>query len=112
MKVVFIIEQPEILKKLINHDQPNPGFGGTSFTALRLAVAIHKSLNSYLDDLEIFLGTETLITKNYHDIPVIDLSTSKIYFDIAILTGGTVVSTEKGMRLDKFDVRFSCIKCQ
>lgn len=90
MKVVFIIEQPEILKKLINPDEPNPGFGGTSFTALRLAVAINKSLNYSLDNLEIFLGTETLIIKNYHDIPVVDLSTSNLSFDIAILTGGTL----------------------
>ena len=47
MKVVFIIEQPEILRKLINPNEPNPGFGGTSFTAIRLALAINKSLNSY-----------------------------------------------------------------
>ena len=88
MKVVFIIEQPEILRKLINPNEPNPGFGGTSFTAIRLAVAINKSLNSSLDNLEIFLGTESLITKNYNGIPVVDLSECYLSFDIAIVTGG------------------------
>jgi len=88
MKVVFIIEQPEILRKLINPDEPNPGFGGTSFTAIRLAVEINKSLNSSLDNLEIFLGTESFITKNYNGIPVVDLSESYLSFDIAIVTGG------------------------
>ena len=36
MRVLFVLEQPEILQALQQPEGVNPGFGGTSFTTVRL----------------------------------------------------------------------------
>ena len=90
MKVVIILEQPVILEILKDPDAVNPGVGGTTFTALRLALELHKSNNPGTKDLEIFIGAINPTLDSYMGINVIDLNKSNIFCDVLLVTGGTL----------------------
>ena len=42
MKLLIYIEQSEIFEKMVSHSQVNPGTGGTTYTALRLAFELNN----------------------------------------------------------------------
>ena len=42
MKLLIYIEQSEILEKMVSQSQVNPGIGGTTYTALRLAFELNN----------------------------------------------------------------------
>ena len=70
-----------------------------------------KSLVVIADDIDGEALSTMVVNKMRGILPVVAIKAPEfgdrkkaMLEDIAILTGGTVVSTEKGMRLDKFDV--------
>ena len=90
MKVVIILEQPVILEILKDPNAVNPGVGGTTFTALRLALELHNSKNFGTGNLDIFIGAIDPSVDSYLGIKVINLNKSNIFCDILIVTGGTL----------------------
>lgn len=97
MKVLFVVEQAEILEKLRDPSGVNPGFGGTSFTTLRLAQELAHCTDAKTGELEIWLGAEHSTLQTYHDIPVAELTdATPTRWDVAILTGGSLDRLNKG----------------
>ena len=42
MRILIYLEQSKILEKMLSQFQVNPGVGGTTYTAARLAIEIQK----------------------------------------------------------------------
>ena len=42
MRILIYLEQSKIIEKMISQYQVNPGVGGTTFTAARLGIELHK----------------------------------------------------------------------
>ena len=42
MRILIYLEQSKILEKMVSEFQVNPGVGGTTYTAARLAIEIQK----------------------------------------------------------------------
>ena len=49
MKILIYLEQSKILEKMVNQLQVNPGVGGTTYTAARLAIELQKNIENSLD---------------------------------------------------------------
>jgi glycosyltransferase involved in cell wall biosynthesis len=98
MNVLFIVEQAEILEQFIDPFGVNPGFGGTSFTTLRLAQELARCPDAATGNLKIWLGAEHSNVQSYQGIPVADLTeeNSKSW-DVAILTGGSLERLYRGV---------------
>ena len=98
MNVLFIVEQAEILEQFIDRFGVNPGFGGTSFTTLRLAQELARCPDAATGNLKIWLGAEHSNVQSYQGIPVADLTeeNSKSW-DVAILTGGSLERLYRGV---------------
>jgi len=91
MKALFAIEQPYILNELQDPRDVNPGFGGTSYTALRLAIELANCPEARYGDLQVWIGVEGTALHSYRGIPIADLADSGGQFwDVAILTGGSI----------------------
>ena len=91
MNVLFVIEQAEILEHFKDPLGVNPGFGGTSFTTLRLAQELAHCPDATKGELKIWLGAEHSSIQTYHGIPVAELTDhSPKCWDVAILTGGSL----------------------
>ena len=43
MKVLFLQEQPDVLLRLNNPRDPNPGVGGTSYLTCQVAYELHQA---------------------------------------------------------------------
>ena len=95
LSVLVVIEQPSILS-VFNNNEANPGFGGTSYTALRLAFELHSKFYQSRK-LSICIGVNG--TPPRHDLPFSVLSLSDIsesHFDIVLLTGGAFEQFSNG----------------
>lgn len=97
MKALFVIEQPYILKELQDPKGANPGFGGTSFTALRLVTELANCPEARCGDLQIWIGVEGIDLHSYLGIPIAELANSgDQLWDVAILTGGSIDRLHEG----------------
>ncbi len=93
MKLLVYLEQAKILNIMLEKNQANPGVGGTTFTAARLAIALKDEINKNGFNIEIFFTTEIKEYTFFHDIEVIPLSEiSKFKFGCAIITGDLINS--------------------
>ncbi len=93
MKLLVYLEQAKILNIMRDKKQANPGVGGTTFTAARLAIALKDEINKNGYNIEIFFTTEIKDYTFFHDIKVIPLSQiSKFQFGCAIITGDLINS--------------------
>jgi len=91
MNVLFVVEQAEILEHFKDPFGVNPGFGGTSFTTLRLALELAQCPDATSGALNIWLGAEHSNVQSYQGIPVAELShPNPQCWDVAILTGGSL----------------------
>lgn len=91
MNVLFVVEQAEILEHFKDPSGVNPGFGGTSFTTLRLAQELAQCPDATTGALRVWLGAEHRTVQSYHGIPVAELTDhSPTSWDVAILTGGSL----------------------
>ena len=90
MRILFVIEQPEIFDLIENNNYVNPGVGGTTYTSLRLAELLNKSESINGFERNIYLGIYRGDSGYFKDMPIIDLKKSKEKWDIAIITGGTI----------------------
>ena len=62
MKLLIYIEQSEIFEKMVSHHQVNPGMGGTTYTALRLAFELNNEYKFAKSNIKV-----SLLTKNYKE---------------------------------------------
>ena len=53
MRILIYLEQTKILEKMKSEFEVNPGFGGTTYTAARLAIELKKESDSYSNQLEV-----------------------------------------------------------
>ena len=91
MNVLFVVEQAEILEHFKDPSGVNPGFGGTSFTTLRLALELAHYPDTTPGALKVWLGAEHSSVQSYHGIPVAELTNhTTTCWDVAILTGGSL----------------------
>ena len=90
MKILFIIEQPEIFEKIKDPNYVNPGVGGTTFTTLRMAELLKKSKTITTKKREIYLGILNGENGVFNEMPICNLKKNKTLWDVVVLTGGTI----------------------
>ena len=91
MKLLIYIEQSEILGKMISDSQVNPGMGGTTYTALRLALSLNNEYKLSRSNIKIFLLTKDYKEKYYQGMEVINFDQlEKYYTDIFLITGDII----------------------
>ena len=91
MRILIYLEQSKIIEKMISQYQVNPGVGGTTFTAARLGIELHKESDENNLNFEITFFTNNPIKDNFFDIKVI--SEKKAFereWDIILLTGNVI----------------------
>ena len=98
MKVLFLQEQPEVLLRLNNPRDPNPGVGGTSYLTCQVAYELHQASAAQHNGLEIHLGCIGNGPTHFHGIPVVDLdqSAARFQWDVVICTGGHLDNLASG----------------
>jgi glycosyltransferase involved in cell wall biosynthesis len=97
MRVLFVLEQPEILQALQQPEGVNPGFGGTSFTTVRLVLALAQDQAGTTSTLELRIGASNPPVANFHGIPVVDLANATDqHWDVAVATGGSLDALHSG----------------
>ena len=91
MRVLFVLEQPEILQALQQPEGVNPGFGGTSFTTVRLVLALAQDQAGTGSTLQLNIGAANPPVASFHGIPVVDLANATDqHWDVAVATGGSL----------------------
>ncbi len=91
MKILIYLEQEKILNIMKKKKQPNPGVGGTTFTAARLALSLQEEIETFGYDIRIFLTTKCSNFSLFHGIEVIPLNQIKFFnFDCSIITGDLI----------------------
>ena len=91
MKLLIYIEQSEILEKMVSQSQVNPGIGGTTYTALRLAFELNNKYNFAKSNIKVSLLTKSYKEKYYQGMEVININQLEKYFtDIFIITGDLI----------------------
>jgi len=97
MRVLFVLEQPEILQALQQPEGVNPGFGGTSFTTVRLVLALAQDQPGAASTLQLSIGAANPPVAAFHGIPVVDLTnTTNQHWDVAVVTGGSLDALHSG----------------
>jgi hypothetical protein len=97
MRVLFVLEQPEILQALQQPEGVNPGFGGTSFTTVRLVLALAQDQAGTASTLELRIGASNPPVDTFHGIPVVDLANATDqHWDVAVVTGGSLDALHSG----------------
>ncbi len=102
MKILFLLEQVEVLDLLDDPDEGNPGVGGTSYLILQLANRLHQEWKHHAaNDNEITLGCWVAPSKckHYRGMNVINISNqprSGHTFDITVATGGALEALGEG----------------
>jgi len=103
MKILFLLEQVEVLELLHHPDDPNPGVGGTSYLIPQLAWRLADAW----DQLEagrhrVVLGCWQADSdlKAYHGLEVINLLDPAVsvdlHVDVAVATGGALEALDAG----------------
>ena len=111
MKLLIYLEQPKILKLMKSKYQANPGVGGTTFTAARLAIGLEEEIKKFKHNIELFITTDTKEYCSFHDIRVIPIdSITNFKFDCAIITGDLIDAIYKNEILIKSERFISCIR--
>jgi|GEM_PF-6901630 len=92
MNILFLQEQPEILTKLADPNESNPGVGGTSFVTCQLAYAIHNSRLARESGIRVHIGClgELVLPDSFFGIPIVLINKIKtdICWDSIVATGG------------------------
>jgi len=102
VRVLFLLEQVDVLDLLEDPDDVNPGVGGTSYLILQLANRLNQHFHTIQDASKtISIGCWVRASKiqTYRGIEVVNISdevTSSNDFDIAIATGGALVALGAG----------------
>ena len=97
MRVLFVLEQPEILQALQQPDGVNPGFGGTSFTTVRLVLALAQDQPAAASSLQLSIGALNPPVATFHGIPVVNLAgATDQHWDVAVVTGGSLDALHAG----------------
>ena len=91
MKLLIYIEQSEILEKMVSHSQVNPGIGGTTYTALRLAFELNNAYKFAKSNIKVSLLTKNYKEEYYQGMEVININKLEKYFtDIFLITGDLI----------------------
>ena len=91
MKLLVYLEQEKVINIMFKKEQPNPGVGGTTYTAARLALSLQKEINVFGYDIQLFLTTNCSDLCLFHGIQVIPLNKIHNYnFDCSIITGDLI----------------------
>ena len=97
MRVLFVLEQPEILQALQQPEGVNPGFGGTSFTTVRLVLALAQDQPAAASSLQLSIGALNPPVDTFHGIPVVNLAGfTEQHWDVAVATGGSLDALHSG----------------
>lgn len=90
MKVLFLQEQPEVLQRLQQPRDANPGVGGTSYLTSQIAYELHRSCRQDNRAIDIYLGCLDAPTDSFHGIPVVPLGNQaeQQCWDVVVTTGG------------------------
>ena len=91
MRILIYLEQSKILEKMKSEFEVNPGFGGTTYTAARLAIELKKESDKNNLDYEITLFTNKPKKNDFFNVKV--LSKQQAFeekWDIALLTGNII----------------------
>ena len=97
MRVLFVLEQPEILQALQQPEGVNPGFGGTSFTTVRLVLALAQDQPAAASSLQLSIGALNPPVDTFHGIPVVNLAgVTEQHWDVAVVTGGSLDALHSG----------------
>ncbi|KGG02878.1 CpsL [Prochlorococcus marinus str. MIT 9321] len=88
MKLLIYIEQSKILENMLLPAQVNPGFGGTTYSAIRLAFELHQKYQLEESDIKVSLITKNFDEKNFNGMEVINFNQLENYFcDIFLISG-------------------------
>ena len=79
MKLLIYLEQSKILNLMKKKYQANPGVGGTTFTAARLAIALKDEIEKFNYPIEIFITTNTNQKCLFHGIEVFSFKSNFKY---------------------------------
>ena len=91
MRLLIYIEQSEILEKMTSPCQVNPGMGGTTYTALRLAFELNNEYRSAKSNIKVSLLTKENKGKNYKGMELINIDKlEKYYTDTFLITGDII----------------------
>jgi glycosyltransferase involved in cell wall biosynthesis len=94
---LFVLEQPDILQALQQPEGVNPGFGGTSFTTVRLVLALAQDQPAAASSLQLSIGALNPPVDTFHGIPVVDLANATDqHWDVAVATGGSLDALHSG----------------
>ena len=109
MRVLFLLEQVEVLDLLDDPDEGNPGVGGTSYLILQLANRLYQEWKHHAaNDHEITLGCWVAPSKcrHYRGMNVFNISNQAKgghTFDITVATGGALEAIGTGQLI--FDTK-------
>ena len=91
MRILIYLEQSKILEKMKSEFEVNPGFGGTTYTAARLAIELKKESDKNDLDFEITLFTNNPLKNKFFNVKVISREQAFVEkWDIALLTGNII----------------------
>ena len=91
MRILIYLEQSKIIEKMKSNFDVNPGFGGTTYTAARLAIELKKESDKNNLDYEITLFTNNPKKNEFFNVKVI--TTEQAFsekWNIALLTGNII----------------------
>lgn len=102
MEILIVLEQDKILKLMHNTNDVNPGVGGTTYTALRLAYELFLSNKKKDYGINITLGISSSLKEKILGIPTVNIyKENQRLWDCAIITGGTLNNIDSGTLLIK-----------
>ena len=91
MRILIYLEQSKIIEKMKSKFEVNPGFGGTTYTAARLAIELKKESDKNNLDFEITLFTNNPLKNEFFNVKVISREQAFAdKWDIALLTGNVI----------------------
>jgi len=92
MKVLFLQEQPEVLHRLQQPRDANPGVGGTSYLTSQIAYELHRCCRQDNRGIDIYLGYLNAHADSFHGIPVVPLGNQAAQqcWDVVVATGGSL----------------------
>lgn len=100
MRVLFLQEQPEVLQRLQQPRDPNPGVGGTSYTTCQLAYELHVHASRQHLPLQIHLGALEPAPATFHGVPVLPVGerdpADAPPWDVVVATGGSLEALHSG----------------
>ena len=72
MRILIYLEQSKILEKMSSQFQVNPGVGGTTYTAARLAIELQKESDKNNFNFQITVFTKNPLKDKFFNINVIN----------------------------------------